>query len=95
MIEWIGARIIGIFSGAFLALVFLPPRTVSGFIRRTLAALVFGWIFGPIVMDYLDWQASEERTAAAFAIAAFASWGIMGNLKKISEKIGSSSEKGE
>lgn len=86
------ARLIGVFAGSFLGLVFSPPRSVAGFVRRSLASLVFGWIFGPIVMDYLEWQSSEERIAAAFAIAAFGAWGVMGSLKRISEKLGEKEE---
>lgn len=89
MTEWIGAKIIGIIAGSFLALVFLPPRSIPGFVRRALSALVFGWVFEPIVLEYLQWPSTDERIIAAGAIASFASWWAMGAGKKLAEKLGS------
>lgn len=88
MIEWIGARIIGIFAGSFLALVFLPPRSLSGFARRGMSAIVFGWVFGPVLHDYFQWPLTDEKVIASGAIAAFSSWWLMGAGKKIAEKLG-------
>lgn len=80
------AKIIGVLGGAFLALVFVPPRTIAGFLRRLFSAIVFGWLFGGPVRDYLGWAGSDENIAAAFAMAAFFSWWGMGVSTKIAEK---------
>jgi hypothetical protein len=88
MTEWFGAKIIGIIAGSFLALVFLPPRSIPGFVRRALSALVFGWVFGPILHEYFQWPITDEKVIASGAIAAFGSWWTMGAGKKIAEKLG-------
>jgi len=88
MTEWFGAKIIGIIAGSFLALVFLPPRSIPGFVRRTLAALVFGWVFGPVIHDYFQWPITDERVIASGAISAFCSWWLMGSGKKVAESLG-------
>lgn len=82
------ARLLGILAGSFLALTFLPPRSVSGFMRRGLSALVFGWVFSPVIHDYFQWPATDERLIASGAIAAFCSWWLMGAGKKLAEKMG-------
>ncbi len=80
------AKVIGIIAGTFLAIVFIPPRSIYGFIRRTSAALVFGWVFGHLVLEYFKLPPTDENTIAAWAIAAFCSWWLMGALKKVAEK---------
>ncbi|MFT2211520.1 DUF6107 family protein [Rhizobium giardinii] len=85
MTEWFGAKIIGIIAGSFLALVFLPPRSIPGFVRRALSALVFGWVFGPVVHDYLQWPMTDEKIIASGAIAAFSSWWTMGLIRRFVE----------
>lgn len=92
MTEWFGAKIIGIIAGSFLALVFLPPRSIPGFVRRALSALVFGWVFGPVIHDYFQWPLTDERIIASGAIAAFSSWWLMGAGKKVAEKLGTKEE---
>lgn len=86
--EGLAAKIIGILAGSFLALVFIPPRSVSGFFRRATAALVFGWVFGPVVHRYTGWDGELENVAAAGAIAAFCSWWLLGVGKRLAEKLG-------
>lgn len=86
------AKIIGVLSGAFLALVFIPPRTVSGFFRRASAAVVAGLTLGTPARLYLGWDADVESIIAAFCIAAFCSWWAMGSIKRISEKLGGHKE---
>jgi len=85
MMEWFGARIIGVFAGSFLALVFLPPRSLGGFARRGMSAIVFGWVFGPVIHDYFQWPLTDERIIASGAIAAFCSWYLMGITKRVLE----------
>jgi hypothetical protein len=91
--ESIAAKVVGVLAGTCLALVFLPPRSIAGFIRRGVAALVFGGVFGPIINDYLQWPITDERVIASGAIAAFASWWLMGGIKKIAETLGSKDTK--
>ena len=75
-------KLLGVFSGAFLALVFDPPRTRSGFARRLAASIVFGYIFGPMVLDFMDWQVQYDNVVAAFCTASFVSWSAMGLIRK-------------
>lgn len=85
MTEGIIVRLLGVLAGSFLALAFLPPRSISGFVRRGLSALVFGFVFAPIVHDYLQWPATDERVLASGAVSAFISWWIMGLAKRVIE----------
>lgn len=82
----VAAKVLGIIAGTFLAVVFIPPRSIYGFIRRITAALVFGWVFGHLVLKYLTWAPTEENMVAAWAVASFGSWWTMGAMKKIAEK---------
>jgi hypothetical protein len=79
------AKIIGVISGACLALIFIPPRSISGFIRRSTAAVVAGMTLGTPTRLYLGWEADAESVIAAFCIAAFCSWWGMGLAKRILE----------
>lgn len=88
----IAAKLCGVAAGTFLALVFVPPRTRSGFVRRLLAAIVFGWVFGHVVLSYLSWPDIWENQMAAWSIASFTSWWTMGVAKKVVEKIASNYE---
>lgn len=85
MEELTRAKIIGVLSGAFLALALSPPRTRMGFARRTAAAFVAGYVFGHIVLDYADWPETYENVVAAFCTSAFLSWAAMGRVKKLVE----------
>jgi hypothetical protein len=83
MIESINpVKLLGVLGGAFLALVFIPPRTIRGFLRRSLSAVVFGSLFGHLVLVKLEWPATDENIMAAYATASFTSWWLMGALKK-------------
>lgn len=80
------AKIIGVAAGTFLSIVFIPPKTINGFFRRLLSAIVFGWIFGPEMLQLLQkqagWSATIDDITAAWAIAAFMSWYAMGLISK-------------
>lgn len=78
-------KLLGVASGAFLALVFDPPRSRMGFARRTAAALVAGYIFGHIVLTFLEWPETYENVVAAFCTSAFVSWAAMGRIKRFIE----------
>lgn len=76
-------KMIGIAAGAFLSLIFIPPKSVNGFVRRISAAIVFGWIFGHLFLALLlRWTESSDRSTedviAAWAISSFSSWIAMG-----------------
>lgn len=75
-------KLLGVCSGAFLALVFDPPRTRSGFARRFAAAVVFGYIFGPMVLTLMEWPVIYDNVVAAFCTASFVSWSAMGIIRK-------------
>lgn len=79
------AKILGVCSGAFLALVFDPPRSRSGFVRRTTAALVAGYVFGHLVLAFMGWAETYDNVVAAFCISAFVSWAAMGRIKRFIE----------
>lgn len=82
-------KMIGIMAGAFLSLVFVPPRTIGGFARRTAAAIVFGYMFGGVAEVFLirwtEMVASEETKIAAYSLTAFLSWTGMGAATKIAK----------
>lgn len=79
------AKLLGVASGAFLALVFDPPRSRMGFARRTAAAIVAGYIFGHVVLTFMEWPETYENVVAAFCTSAFLSWAAMGRVKKLVE----------
>ncbi|KAA3527033.1 hypothetical protein DXT89_13950 [Agrobacterium vitis] len=81
------AKLIGIIAGTFLSLVFVPPKTISGFIRRGASAIVFGFIFGHACLAFLianaGWEKTLENVSAAWTIASFSSWWGMGLYTKL------------
>lgn len=85
MEEWTKAKVIGVLSGAFLALALDPPRTRLGFARRTGAAVVAGYIFGHIILTYMGWELTYENVVAAFCTSAFIAWAGMGRIKRFVE----------
>lgn len=79
-------KMIGILAGAFLSLVFVPPKTIKGFFRRVSAAIVFGWIFGhiflAIILRWTEMERSTDDVIAAWAISSFSSWVAMSAYSK-------------
>jgi fluoride ion exporter CrcB/FEX len=79
-------------AGTFLSLVFVPPRSRMGLVRRFSAAVVVGLLFGGIVrhflVKYMETAPTAEHTYAAFAVAAFSSWWAMGMFTRIVRKRG-------
>ncbi len=71
-------RLTGAISGAFLALVFILPRSWRDFWRRAAASIVFGLVLAYPVRLWLDLPEEGEYIMAAAAIAGFAAWGAMG-----------------
>ena len=85
MMESAISKIIGVLAGSFLALVLDPPRSRLGFIRRTGAAVVGGFIFGSLVLSFSGLTPTPENIMAAWCLASFGAWSGMGRLKKIIE----------
>jgi len=75
-------KFLGAMAGAALALIFVPPRTRTGFIRRGAAALICGPIFGPFVQSWIGFSDTWEGVAAGSCLTAYASWWIMGAAKR-------------
>lgn len=80
-------KLAGALAGTVLALVFLPPRTLWGFFRRTVASLICGPIFAPIVQAYLAWPNEWEHILASAALAAFISWFVLGIIVSSAKRI--------
>lgn len=85
--ESIAAKVAGSVAGTILALVFIVPKTLSGFIRRISASLVGGMVFGPSVHYYGGWPASWEHLMASAAIASFLCWFVMGHVVTLAKKL--------
>jgi hypothetical protein len=90
-------KIIGALAGAVLALVFIPPKTFTGFTRRMTASLIVGPIFSPVVHSYMLWPDKWEHHLAAAALTAFLSWWMLGVIinavrKWLTAKVEGSSE---
>jgi len=77
----------GAVVGAILALVFVPPRTRWGFVRRLTAALIIGPVFAVHVRDWADFSRNLEGTFGAACLVAFASWWLMGAVKRAAEAL--------
>lgn len=76
--ESLAIKLAGAVAGTVLALVFVPPKTLAGFFRRTTASLICGPIFAPVVHAYLIWPDAWEHWLAATALTSFLSWTGMG-----------------
>lgn len=75
----------GSLAGAVVALVFVPPRTIRGFFRRSTAALICGAAFAPYVQDKAGFSTDGEGLFAAACLAAFVSWWVAGAIKRAAE----------
>lgn len=82
---WIATviKLLGAGCGAALALVFSPPRTMSGFIRRLSAAMIFGFIFSPYILEWAGFEHNWEGLIAAATLAGFISWAAMGTITRV------------
>lgn len=70
-------RFTGAVAGAFLALVFILPRSWRDFWRRGTGSLVAGLVFAYPVRLWMDLPMEGECIMAAAAIAGFCGWGAM------------------
>ena len=80
-------RVLGAAAGAFLALVFLLPKTWGDLIRRGIFSVVFGIIFAVPMRNWLGWDTDMDNTLAAACAAAFVSWLVAAGVVKALEKI--------
>lgn len=78
-------RIVGSIAGAALALVFVPPRTLRGFVRRGFSSTLSGVVFAGYVQGWLEFTPDTDGTIGAACLTAFASWSAMGTLKRLAE----------
>jgi hypothetical protein len=76
-------KFVGAASGAALALVFNPPRTFPGFVRRLMAAMIFGMIFAGYVRGWLGFSPDGEGLVGASCLTAFVSWAAMGTITRV------------
>lgn len=77
------AKLLGILSGTMLALVFDPPRSRTGFVRRTVVSLIGGFIFGHIALNFFEWPETIENMIAAWCISSASSWYVFGKARKL------------
>lgn len=84
--ESVMIKFAGAFSGTILALVFIPPRTIAGLIRRSVASLICGPIFSPVAHSYLAWPNAWEHWLAAAALTSFTSWWLLGVIVTVARK---------
>jgi hypothetical protein len=79
-------KFLGSFAGAILALVFIPPKTLSGFFRRSAASLITGPIFCPVTHAQMGWADTWEYWLASAALTAFISWWLLGIVVTVAKK---------
>lgn len=75
--DWmtIGIRAGSSLLGAFIALVFQPPRTMGELWRRLTFSSLVGFFAGePLRTEYLHWPESWENVSASFIAPAALSW---------------------
>lgn len=82
IIEGLAYRLIGDVAGTCMALAFLPPKTLRGFLQRTIVSLISGMTFAGYVRDWGGFAKDGEGVIAAAAIAAVISWGAMGRIRR-------------
>lgn len=76
-------KVVGVGSGTFLSLVFIPPKTMREFAVRVAIALVVGLIFAVPLREYLGWSNDLDHVIAASALAAFVSWWAAGLIVRV------------
>ena len=79
----IALRVLGAIAGTVLALVFLPPKTRTEFIRRASLSMICGIIFGDAVRDYLKWADLAQMDIASSAGTSMLSWPVVGAVIRV------------
>lgn len=77
------AKLVGALIGAFLALVFQPPKTRAEFVTRSVFSVFAGFVFSTPVREYLKWIPTLEMELASSALTALLAWYIMGAVVRI------------
>lgn len=82
------AKAMGAVSGTVIALLFAPPRTLAGFFRRTVVALVCAWIFAEAMNESLVhyfefWKLDLYHLSVAAAVIAIFAWPAVGSGTRI------------
>jgi len=82
---WTGMilKLLGSGAGAALALVFVPPKTYLGFVRRLTASLIGGMIFATPAREFTRFSDNWEGLVGGACLAAFASWWAMGMIIRV------------
>lgn len=82
---WTGmiVKLLGAAAGAALALVFVPPKTYLGFIRRVTASLIGGLVFAAPAQEFIRFTPNWEGLLGGACLAAFASWWAMGTVIRV------------
>lgn len=78
-------RLFGAIIGSALALVFWPPRSRSGFLRRGGAGMVAGMVFTGYVHDRIGFSDDLEGVLQAACATAFVAWFVMGATVRIAK----------
>lgn len=76
-------KVLGSSAGSLLSLVFMLPKTIRDLFTRAIGSFIAGLVFAPQIIDYLHWLPSDETTISAAALAAFASWWMMGAITRV------------
>lgn len=87
------AKACGVVAGTALALVFNPPPTRAEFARRSFVSVVFGAVFGPVILWKFELPRDTDTIVAAFAAAAFLSWWLLGAARTAVDKVQAKREK--
>lgn len=83
-LAWLAlSKVFGVSAGAFIALVFIPPKTLREFASRVVVSIGAGIIFAHPLREYLEWGADSEHIVAAAALAAFISWWAAGLIVRV------------
>ncbi len=83
--EAVAAKLTGAFSGAFLALIFMVPKSRFDFFRRLIFSIIAGVVFAPVSQHYIALGDTWVDLAAHAGIAALASWWIVGGFVRLSQ----------
>ena len=80
-------KLIGALSGAFLALVFMLPRSWGDFLRRSSASIVSGIVFASTFREWMEWADTMDNLVAAACASGFLSWIVMSSAVETWKKV--------
>lgn len=64
--------------GSVIALIFIEPNTIKGFIRRLVASLLFGIAISPLLRDFAGFPDTWKGALGAACLTSIAAWGAVG-----------------